>query len=182
MFYNHFQLLSTLISVLSSNCFPTGSATYLPTIFFDSNHHPAPPLHSGHWIWDPPLSCPATSSKFAYPVPLGIFITGCVIVQLWFYNMLLKGSGILWSSWSFRNSKTIMPQTPADCALRDSFQREPDPPPAWSRKSRQRPLVGKYHRILAHHKLIHLCQLQCLRVVLYKGVFQSAATISLLPR
>jgi len=42
-----------------------------------------------------------------------------------------------------------MPQTPADCALRDSFQREPDPPPAWSRKSRQRPLVEKYHRLLA---------------------------------
>jgi len=42
MFYNHFQLLSMLISVLSSNCFPTGSTTYLPTIFFDSNHHPAP--------------------------------------------------------------------------------------------------------------------------------------------
>jgi len=127
MFYDHFQLLSTLISVLSSHCFPTGSTTYLPTIFCNSNHHPAPPLHSGYWIWDPPLSCPATSSKFAYPAPLGIFITGCVIVQLWFYNMLLKGSGILWSSWSFRNSKTIMPQTPVDCALQDSFQREPDP-------------------------------------------------------
>jgi len=111
MFYDHFQLLATLISVLSSNCFPQGSTVYLPTIFFDSHHHPAPPLHPGYWIWYPPPSSPTTSPKFAYPAAL------CFIVQLWFYNMLLKGSGIMWSPWSFRNSKTILPQTPTECAL-----------------------------------------------------------------
>ena len=60
VFHNHFQLLSTLISALSSSCFPQGSATYLPAAFFDANHHPAPPLHPNHWIWEPPPLLPAS--------------------------------------------------------------------------------------------------------------------------
>jgi len=69
-------------------------------------------------------------------------------VSLWFYNMILKSSGIHLLEWIIRTTKTPIPTGSDDFSLRDSFLCDP-PPIRWSRQSNRPASFGRHSKLLA---------------------------------
>lgn len=91
----------------------------------------------------PPYSAPNPSIVF--PVSMGAYLSGCILLWHWFYNSILKFLGYDWATWSQRTTKLIVPRS-RFIALRDEFKREP-PPSHWKRKKTQ-PMSRRYERAL----------------------------------
>ena len=79
----------------------------------------------------PPFLQPTRS--FIYPSSFGIFISGCVLLWPWFYNMAISLQGYSQSSWIKRTRKLILPHRKLSTA--DEFHYDP-PPEKWNRKAR----------------------------------------------
>jgi len=99
-----------------------------------------------YWIWE--TFYQLRDPTFAYPASVLSIMTGCISVSLWFYNMILKSSGIHLLEWTTRTAKTLIPKGSDDFSLRDSFLYDP-PPVRWSRKSNRPPSFGRHWKLLA---------------------------------
>lgn len=149
--YTIFQALSLCMIFARNTCFPQeGVIKYMMT------QAQNPPKLQNYWIWEhlPPPAQAVSSFKWAYPAAFSVSITGCIMVSLWFYNMVLKFRGMNWATWNVRNSKQLLPNLQQGPSLEDSYLR-PDTIKPWSRKSTQTPVVGRYHRLLALMAIIN---------------------------
>ena len=88
-----------------------------------------PPLGNLALLWQAPFSQPPP--KFAYPSLRELHFPGCITVQLWFYNMILRASGLTLVAWIFQTTKTIVPRCREDLTLQDTFRYDP-PPIRWN--------------------------------------------------
>jgi len=86
-------------------------------------------------------------------------MTGCISVSLWFYNMILKSSGLHLLKWTIRTTKTLIPTGSDDFSLRHSFLYDP-PPICWSRKSNRLASFGRHWKLLAVLTALNGCLAQ----------------------
>jgi len=127
---------------------------------FDSNS-PSPTAADSflfnYWIWESIYQ--PRDPTFAYPAWVLSITTGCISVSLWFYNMILKSSGLHLLEWTIRTTKILIPTGSDDFSLHDSFLHDP-PPIRWSRKSSRPPSFGRHWKLLAVLTALNGCLTQ----------------------
>jgi Reverse transcriptase (RNA-dependent DNA polymerase) len=122
-------------------------------IQLDLNLQPLPPWRSlflqpvlpQPWRSEVPVVYTPPKVSYVYPAAMGIFLSRCILLSHWFYNMRLKILNFTWDTWTLYTSKLMSPPHIWDIRLHDIYN-HPTPLPKWQRK---RPSNPDRHRLLA---------------------------------
>jgi hypothetical protein len=88
-----------------------------------------------------------------YPAAMGLFLSHCVLLHHWFYNMRLKLSSFTWETWSRYTSKLLTLPTIWDIRLHDVYYRPPVVP-TWKRPRTRSSPTSERRQLLAVMGLI----------------------------